>query len=111
MANDLNGNLPVNVKFTRNYSPIKKHIIDSHFKAIDNALGAINESIETLTIDAEAAIPTAVTIPTDPTGGTTTDAEARTAINGINDALGEIETALGAIVAALVAHGIVEEEV
>lgn len=107
MANDLNGNLPVNVKFTRNYSPVKKHIIDSHFKAIDKALGDIKTSIN---IDAEAAIPTAVTIPTDPTGGTTTDAQARTAINGINDALGEIETALGDIVAALVAHGIVEEE-
>ena len=108
MTNDLNRNLPVNVKFTRNYSPVKKHIIDSHLKVIDKALGDIKTSID---IDAEAAIPTAVTIPTDPTGGTTTDAQARTAINGINDALGEIETALGAIVAALVVHGIVEEEV
>ena len=79
--------------------------IDSHLKGIDEKFKTVRELI-----DAEAAIPTAVTIPTDPTGGTTTDTQARTAINGINDALGEIETALGAIVAALVAHGIVEEE-
>lgn len=88
MANDLNGNLPVNVKFTRNYSPVKKHIIDSHFKAIDKDLGDIKTSIN---IDAEAAIPTDVTIPTDPTGGTTTDDEARTAINGINDVLRDLK--------------------
>ena len=80
--------------------------IDNHLKGIDEKFKSVKDLI-----DAEAAISTDVTIPTDPTGGTTTDAEARTAINGINDALDEIETALGAIVAALVAHGIVEEEV
>jgi len=80
-------------------------------KYIDNHLAGIDEKFKTVKdiVAAEDAVTTDITIPSAPTGGTTVDAESRTAIGSIITALGIIETALEDIVAALVVHGILEE--
>lgn len=64
-----------------NYTTPAKKTVDEHLKAIDAALAKI-------------AANDTFTVPTTPTGGTTVDTEARTAIASIITALTAIKTAL-----------------